>query len=217
MEPQTEEKNERFIGDRVRDVVKEINETFGVPLINAATVPEMLYTMPRVGDVPAIEKFGLHQAFHDSCDGEEWSEDSEVGQLLRVIQQFGDRVRPEPRQAAHLLFCIAAKRSPENLVVLGGDAINNDEMLARLFRAVGSYIIAIVQAPLLATLQGLFRDANFKTFLVTNTLLVTELISSVPKERQEVVLERFREAVCDENRPPTEERTRELFVQAAKN
>ncbi len=211
-----EKKEERFIGDRVRDVVKAINGVFGgIPLINAATVPELRLDMPKVEETPAIEQYAIHQAYHAVChDADPASDD--VGQLRQIIEQFGERERPV-KGTVDLLFAIAAKSAPERVVVVGQDWIKDDARLTLLFRAVRTYIAGVRVAPLQAAVSGLMRDMNFEAFLGVNTLLVSELVASVPKENREAVLERFREAVCDERQPPTEDRTREIFAEASKS
>lgn len=215
MEPHDEKKSERFIGDRVRDVVKAINDIFGIPLINAATVPEMRLEMPKVKETPKIEEYAIHEAFHAVCE-EADDHCLEVGSLHEIILKFGDRERPV-KGTVELLFAIAAKRAPEQLVVVGEQWIKDDVRLPLLLKAVRTYIAAVPVAPLHAELRGLIRGARFDAFLGANTLLVFELVASVPKENQQAVLERFGEAVCDEKQSPTEERIRELFAAAVKN
>jgi hypothetical protein len=216
MEPQTEEKkSERFVGDRVRDVVEAINRVLGFPLINSATVPELLLDMPKVKELPTIEEYAIHQAFHAVCD-EADKACSEVGRLHEIIEQFGDRERPI-KGTVGLLFAIAAKRTPEQLVVIGEEWAKDDARLPLLFKAVRTYVRAVREAPFHAMVRGLIRDACFEAFLSRNTLLVSELVASVPKENREAVLERFRKGVCDEEHIPTEERTRELFAEASKS
>lgn len=210
-----EKKEERFIGDRVRDVVKAINDVFGLPLLNTATVPELLLDVPKIKEVPKIEEEAVHAAFHAVCE-EADDVDPEVGRLHEIILQFGDRERPVTGTVG-LLFAIAAKRTPEQLIVVGQDWIKDDVRLPRLFKAVRTYILAVREAPELAILRGFMRDVRFDVFIGANALLVSDLFASAPKEIREVVLKRFREAVCDEKRMPTEERTREIFAEVSKS
>lgn len=210
-----EKKEERLVGDRVRDVVKAINDVLGFPLINSATVPELLLDMPAVQETMAIEQYGIHEAFHEVCS-EPYEAGGEIARLHQIIQEFGDREHPV-KGTVGLLFAIAAKRTPEQLVVIGEEWTKDDARLTSLFKAVRIYIAAVREAPLHARLRGLIREAQFDAFLGANALLVSDLFASTPKEVREVVLARFREAVCNEKQPPTEDRTREIFAEASKS
>lgn len=215
MEPQDEKKSERFIGDRVRDVVEAINRVLGFPLLNAATVPELRLDMPAVKETRAFEEYGIHQAFHGVCNEADEASD-EVGRLHEIILQFGEREHPI-KGTVGLLFAIAAKSTPEQLVVIGEEWAKDDTRLSLLFKVVRTYVLAVREAPGIAVLLGRARDMRFDAFLGSNALLVSDLFASAPKEVREVVLERFRKAVCDEKQMPTEDRTREIFAEASKS
>ena len=210
-----EKKEERLVGDRVRDVVKAINDVFGLPLLNAATVPELLLDMPKTMESSKVEAYAIDAAFHALCEGAD-NVDPEVGRLHEIILQFGDRERPVTGTVG-LLFAIADKRTPEQHIVFGREWIKDDVRLPRLFKAVRSYILAVREAPGVAVLREFARGMRFDAFLGANALLVSDLFASAPKEVREVVLARFREAVSNEKQPPTEDRTREIFAEASKS